>query len=437
MLISRRDAARMAAAVTGVGATGAQDRRGTREGRALWAHPEDTGPTAAGVRAFVQRCADAGVETIVILAKGTNGNIYWKSRRFPQAIAKGWEDFDLLEQILPEAHARGMKVHAWVCDFVESANSVVVREHPEWAQLNPGGQTTLSERRDATRGSEHVAMCPARRPGFTDQWLLPMIEEIATHYAVDGIHHDYVRYMGVAPESYCFCDYCLNDMARWALLKWETGPAERLRMEGTSSRVEGNWGGMLDMLPVGWERMDRREKADFLVHGATLPGGPRDMSYFFYEYRVEQINNFVYEAAKRVRRIRPKIEISAATFINPIQCARFIGQKWNDWTPWVDIFMPMTYRNQFRGDFEVYLARLTEVTKRQKEWLRNEKALYAGIATTYLYKEEQERKIYPPEKLTRAIEAARRAGPDGIAIFAAGALTSQKLWDTLAKAFKG
>jgi len=419
------------------GVVGAQERRGTREGRALWAHPGDTGPTASGVRAFVQRCADAGVETIVILAKGTNGNIYWKSRRFPQAIAKGWEDFDLLEQILPEAHARGMKVHAWVCDFLESPNGAAVREHPEWAQLNPSGENSLNEPRNRTKVFEQVAMCPARRPGFADQWLLPMIEEIATNYKVDGIHHDYVRYMGLAPESYCFCDYCVSDMVRWALLKWEHGPAERVRMQDLSPRVEGNWGGMLDMLPVGWDRMDRREKAEFLVNGSTLPGGPRDMRYFFYEYRVEQINNFVCEAAKRVRRINPKIEMSAAVFTNPIQCARYIGQKWNDWTSWVDIFMPMTYRSQFQGDFQVYLDRLTEITKRQREWLRYERPLYAGIATTYLYKEEMEQKVYPPEKLTRAIEAARRANPEGIAIFAAGSLTSQKLWDTMAKAFKG
>jgi uncharacterized lipoprotein YddW (UPF0748 family) len=437
MLISRRDAGRMVAAMAAGGAVGAEERRGAREGRALWAHPHDMGPSAAGVREFVQRCADAGVETIILLVKSTDGGIYWKSRRFSQSIAKGWEDFDLLEQVLPQAHARGMKVHAWLCDFLEGPDSAAMREHPEWAQLNPGGETSLSERRDKARSFGEVAMCPARRPGFTDQWLLPLIEEIASTYKVDGIHHDYVRYMGMAPESYCFCDYCLKDMARWALLKWETGSQERMRMKVVTPRLEGNWGGALDMIPAGWERMDRREKADFLLHGGTLPGGPRDMSYFFYEYRVEQINNFVREAWKRVKRINPKIEISAATFTNPIQSARYIGQKWNDWTSWVDIFMPMTYRSQFQGDFEAYLARLTEITKRQKEWIRNEKPLYAGIATTYLYKEEQERKVYPPEKLTRAIEAARRAGPEGIAIFAAGSLTAQKLWDTMAKAFKG
>jgi hypothetical protein len=42
----------------------------------------------------------------------------------------------------------------------------------------------------------------------------------------------------------------------------------------------------------------------------------------------------------------------------------------------------------------------------------------------------------PPEKLTKAIEAARQAKPDGIVIFSAGNLTIEKLWPTLEAAFK-
>ncbi|HEX6730300.1 MAG TPA: hypothetical protein VF074_09830, partial [Pyrinomonadaceae bacterium] len=42
----------------------------------------------------------------------------------------------------------------------------------------------------------------------------------------------------------------------------------------------------------------------------------------------------------------------------------------------------------------------------------------------------------PPEKLTRSIEAARRAKPDGIIIFSAGNLTIEKLWPTLEASFK-
>jgi hypothetical protein len=41
----------------------------------------------------------------------------------------------------------------------------------------------------------------------------------------------------------------------------------------------------------------------------------------------------------------------------------------------------------------------------------------------------------PPEKLIRSIEAARRAKPAGIAIFAASSITHEKLWPALEKAF--
>jgi hypothetical protein len=40
----------------------------------------------------------------------------------------------------------------------------------------------------------------------------------------------------------------------------------------------------------------------------------------------------------------------------------------------------------------------------------------------------------PPEKLAKAIDAARRANPQGIVIFAASSVTREKLWPALEKA---
>jgi uncharacterized lipoprotein YddW (UPF0748 family) len=521
----------------------AKQRR--REVRALWAHPPDLGKSVEEVRRFVEKCKRARIDTVVLLGKGAVGEIYWKSRRFPQAIAKGYESFDLLEHFTREAHASGIKVDAWLCDFFEGGNGAAYREHPEWAQLNPDGGTTLTENLGLTRPYPYVWMCPARRPGYTDQWLLPMIEEVA-RYGVDSVHHDYVRYPGdVAPDSYCFCDYCLENLPRHAMLSYETRPGERYRVNRAQPRIEANWWSDPTMLPADWAQRDRREKADYILNGSTIPGGPPDMRHFFYDYRVQQIDAFVRETRERVNRINPKIGISAAVFKNPVTSARFIGQQWHEWSPWVDVFMPMTYRSHFAGSFESYLDHLTEVTARQMEWIRREKPLYAGIASTYLYREEmqpfdeirdrvndlkslppietapraegamvvtadvereqtaraarraelvravaaafetmsrrlaevapeRERALralaapvtadggrgataealdrlakgvndlrldlpagfLPPEKLIRSIEAARKANPDGIAIFAAGTLTREKLWEALEVAFR-
>lgn len=496
-----------------------------REGHALWAHPPDAGKTAASVREFVAKVKRAHIDTIVMDLKGMNGEIYWKSKKFPQAIAKGYETFDLLEHLTREAHAQGIKVDAWLVDFAEGEKGVAFREHPEWAMLNADGTTTATETLGVNkRRYPYVWMCPARRPGYTDQWLLPMIEEIATNYAVDSIHHDYVRYPGdVSPEGYCFCDYCLKHIPRFAMLSYETRSTERYRVKHIQERIEANWWSDPTMLPTGWQERDRREMADYILNGRTIPGGPPDMRYYFYAYRIHQIDAFVRETRERVRRINPKIEISAAVFKNPVQSGRFIGQSWHEWARWVDVFMPMTYRSHFAGSFEDYLAHLTEITQRQLEWTRREQPLYAGIASTYLYREEmqpledlrervtelknlpatelvqreakvraiastyevlrvrlaqfapeREREIgllvttivkdggrqtspegidrlaaalaqlrrdlppgfCPPEKLTKAIEAARQAKPDGIVIFSAGNLTIEKLWPTLEAAFK-
>lgn len=496
-----------------------------REGHALWAHPPDAGKTAASVREFVAKVKRAHVDTIVMDLKGMNGEIYWKSKKFPQAIAKGYETFDLLEHLTREAHAQGIKVDAWLVDFAEGENGVAFREHPEWAMLNANGTTTATETLGVNkRRYPYVWMCPARRPGYTDQWLLPMIEEIATNYAVDSIHHDYVRYPGdVSPEGYCFCDYCLKHIPRFAMLSYETRSTERYRVKHIQERIEANWWSDPTMLPTGWQERDRREMADYILNGRTIPGGPPDMRYYFYAYRIHQIDTFVRETRERVRKINPKIQISAAVFKNPVQSGRFIGQSWHEWARWVDVFMPMTYRSHFAGSFEDYLAHLTEITQRQLEWTRREQPLYAGIASTYLYREEmqpledlrervtelknlpatdlvqreakvraiastyealrvrlaqfapeREREIgllvaavvkdggrqtspegidrlavalaqlrrdlppgfCPPEKLTKAIEAARQAKPDGIVIFSAGNLTIEKLWPTLEAAFR-
>jgi uncharacterized lipoprotein YddW (UPF0748 family) len=517
------------------------------ERHSLWVHPPEVGRTPESVRAFVDRARRAHIETLIVLVKGMSGEIYWNSRKFPQAIVKGYESFDMLGELTQEAHRHGIKVHAWLCDFVEGTNSAALRAHPEWAALNPAGEATTSETLGPRRRPyPYVWMCPARRPGYTDQWLLPMIEEIVRWYPVDGIHHDYVRYPGdVAPDNYCFCDYCLKDIPRHAMLAYETRAGERSTVDPRQERIEANWWTDPTMLPVNWTERDRRERADFLLNGRTIPGGSADVRYFFYDYRVAQIDRFVRDAHELVKGIKPDLEVSAAVFKNPVQSARFIGQQWHRWNQWIDVYTPMTYRSHFAGSFEAYVEHLEETTRRQLEWIGERRPVEAGIATTYLYREEfkpfddmnnaidvlkdlqpggdpraaanrqlnaavyvlkgaaadirEARRVAltmldeahallqarlsridpdrarplaplvssvvngdvarapealdqlakslaalradlpagfcPPEKVTQAIDAARRARPAGIAIFAAGSLTREKLWPVLEKAF--
>ena len=172
-------------------------------------------------------------------------------------------------------------------------------------------------------------MCPARRPGYTDQWLIPVIEEFAARYDVDAIHHDYVRYPGdLAPDSYCFCDYCLDAIPRYASYYSPARPDDALLAPMDRPHLEAHWEKSPKVLPPNWKDYGREMKSRLLLEGSFFPGGNRDLDYFFYEYRAHHVALFTREVKEAVAKAKPRVEFSAAVFRNPVQSGRFIGQDW-------------------------------------------------------------------------------------------------------------
>jgi len=372
----------------------------SREGRAIWAHPGDLGKSEGEVEAFFELLEKCKINVVFPLVKNTGGAIFWQSRKFPEAIHPDYRDFDLLEAAVRFGHLSGIKVHPWLCDFPESRNSAAFIKHPEWAMLNPQGGNTSQEKLDHDRPYNPVWMCPARRPGYVDQWLIPMIEEIVRDYDVDGIHHDYVRYPGdVAPDSYCFCDHCLEHYLVYNHFYYPSRPHDAIVLKKVLPREEANWHNDLTLRPRNWDKMNRAEKADYLLNGKSV--NRNDLDYYFYETRVDTITRFVKESTERARKIKPEIEISAAVFINPMRSARHIGQRWTDFAQWIDILAPMNYRSHFQGSFEDYLFYLRDYVKAQREWCGEQSALYPGITGHYIYREERE----PWEKALEILES--------------------------------
>jgi uncharacterized lipoprotein YddW (UPF0748 family) len=364
----------------------------------LWLHPGDAGHNQAEVAAFMDKAKDAHINTVVLLVK-SESKLFYASKLFPEDVDSEYRNFDLLRAVLTEAHQRGMKVHAWLVDFVEGRDGYAFKHHPGWAAINPEGETTASETLGPNRPYSDVWMCPARRPGYTDQYLLPVIREIVTNYDVDGIHHDYVRYPGdVNPDGYCFCDYCLEHIFTHSHLAYETEPHQP-PLERFLPRVDADLGREYTPKPPQWEQWSRREKANFLLYGRYEYDSAPDMSYFFYTYRTDAIKEFARAAYELVKSIRPNAVISAAVFKNPQTSGRFIGQRWSDWTQYVDDFMPMTYRSHFSVDWETFLKEFAEYTRYQKSWV-DKSQLDQGIATGYLYRE-----MYDPiNKMNAALD---------------------------------
>jgi uncharacterized lipoprotein YddW (UPF0748 family) len=360
----------------------------TLKGRAVWASPRDAGTTEASVAAFVEQLAKAHVNTLVMEVK-TSAGLFWPSERFAPAVVAEYRDFDFPAVLIRECRRRRIAVHAWFFDFAEGAGSYVVQQHPEWLALSPAGKPTMAE---VLRGRPYrlAWMCPARRPGYTDQWLIPLIKEFAQRYDVDAIHHDYVRYPGdLAPDTYCFCDYCLEHIPKYASLYSPAHPDHALLAPMDRPHLEAHWERSPKVLPPNWSEYTREMKSRLLLEGSVFPGGHRDLDYFFYEYRAHHIARFTREVFEEVRKAKPKLEFSAAVFKNPVQSGRFIGQDWRRFAPWVQYLMPMDYRSHFAGDFETHLDLLAESIQQQKVWARDFPHLWIGVAAYQLYDAER------------------------------------------------
>jgi hypothetical protein len=390
--------------------------------------------TQDSVAEYVDRMHQAGFNLLLVHLKGGGGRIYWPSEQFAEIVAPGYEDFDLPAALLTECRKRGMELHAWFIDYMEGANGVPFTRHPEWAVRNAAGQPTNSE---VLRGRpfDAVWMCPAQRPGYTDQWLVPIYEEFARKYDFDAIHHDYIRYPGdLAPDQYCFCDDCLEHLPRWAGYLTESFPEEPFLHDLYDREyLEAHWEQSPRVLPANWAKLNRATKSRILLEGSFFQGGRNDLDYFFYAYRVHWVREFARLCREAVDRARPGMKISAAVFKNPIHSGRFIGQDWRTFAGYVDQMMPMDYRDHYPGSFETYLTLLAESIHQQKDWARDFESLWPGIAINFLYREEEAAgaKTFPAEKLARVVDTIHSTGVDGMIMFCEGHLHQYGLWDAV------
>ena len=401
--------------------------------RGVWSGASEAGATRDSVRDYVTRLADVGVNAIFMGIKEGHGRLCWPSEILPQCVREPYQEFDLPAVLIEEGSKRGVQIHAWLIDFFEGETGTAFKEHPEWAMRNAYGEPTNQETLRGRR-FDAVWMCPARRPGYTDQWLTPIYQELAERYEFASIHHDYIRYPGdLAPDQYCFCDYCLEELPRFAGLISEAYPEEPFLHElYDRPYLESHWEQSPRVLPPAWKQWPRDWKANFLLEGSFFQNGRADLDYFLYRYRIEQINRFARETFDAVKAANPRTKLSGAVFKNPVHSGRFIGQDWRQFARWMEIAVPMDYRDHYPGSFDQYLGLLSETIARQKVWAEECESLWIGTAINFLFKEEPDGP-YPTEKLSQVLQTIRDGGVEGAVLFSAGQFERYGIWSHLEK----
>ncbi|MGB3510241.1 MAG: family 10 glycosylhydrolase [Microcoleaceae cyanobacterium] len=257
-----------------------------------------------GLAMVFDRLAAAGINTVFFETINAGYTIYPSNiapKQNPLTI--GW---DPLEAAVKLARERNMEIHAWIWTFAvgnQAHNRVVnqpdgylgpvISAHPSWVMTDNRGR-----KRHTSDGK--VYMDPANPQ--VRQYLLNIIDEIATRYQVDGIQLDYIRYPFQNPG--------------------------RNVSYGYSTTARQQFQQLYGVDPMKISARDRQNR------------------WKWTEFKINQVNRFVADTSKFLRQKYPNMILSAAVFPFP-RHERFdkIQQDWESWALKgdIDLLTPMTY----------------------------------------------------------------------------------------------
>jgi len=259
--------------------------------------------TREDVVRIVENCAAMGFDHVLFQVRGT-ADAFYRSDLEPWSDQLGGKDpgFDPLRVAVTQAHAMGLKLHAWV-NVVPgwrgtkppSSREHVFYTHPEWFLVGKDGK------RQPLKPNYYVGLnvcLPEVRKHITS-----VMEDIARRYEVDGIHLDYIRFLERKKgEDYPY------DPRTLALFKKETGLTPRSDPERWAS----------------W----RRGCVDRLVR----------------------------EIAVTTKKVHPGLVLSAAVIKRMDYARKELFQDARLWAEngWVDAFYPMNYQRSDNRAFRRY-----------------------------------------------------------------------------------
>jgi uncharacterized lipoprotein YddW (UPF0748 family) len=155
--------------------------------------------TPGEVEALAAEAADAGLTDLFFQVRG-QGDAFYRSALEPWGAEltgrlggdPGW---DPLAVAVAAAHARGLRLHAWINTFPmwsgstpppETSPRQVLLEHPEWVMTDREGRIQrLGNRFGYVSGAPGNPEVQAR--------VEAVVLDLVDHYQVDGIHFDYIR----------------------------------------------------------------------------------------------------------------------------------------------------------------------------------------------------------------------------------------------------
>ena len=164
------------------------------EMRGVWVHLFDSSlKSRPGIEKVLDAAAAANLNTVIVEVVRRQDS-YYQSQILPRTVDPGMPDgLDLLGHLLPAAHDRGLKVHAWVPAlpaYHEVYGGEPLPSNHVWVAHGPNSSQPWVSR---TVGGQWGAFLDPGVPAVQDH-VVSIFRQIARRYPVDAVHIDYLRY---------------------------------------------------------------------------------------------------------------------------------------------------------------------------------------------------------------------------------------------------
>jgi uncharacterized lipoprotein YddW (UPF0748 family) len=253
------------------------------------------------IKQCVQTCKAAGINNIFMVVYNNGRTIYPSTvmnNLIGKPILERFAGRDPLQEMIDEARAVGIKVHAWFEYGFSSSYSAnggdIVAAKPNWAAKTSSGTLVVKNGFDWLNAFD---------PQVQD-YLISLFKEVTTKYNIDGVQGD-----DRLPANPSTAGY---DAYTTALYQSENG-------------------------------------------GASPP--PNHLDAGWISWRAKKLNGFLKRLRTEVKAIKPSIFFSMSPSPYPFSLNEYL-QDWPTWvdSSWVDAVMPQCYRY----DNAAYTATLTQ-----------------------------------------------------------------------------
>lgn len=331
------------------------------EQKGVWIRP--TEKTLYDIQSTLNKIKDTGINN-VFLETYFHGRTIFPSKVMAQY---GFEEqnpefgnIDPLAIWIKEAHKRGIKVHVWFESFYignrlpEYNPSSILAVRPQW-------QNKTKQKADfegyVSHPQEHNGyfLDPAN-PEVVD-FLIQLLDEIATRYNIDGFNIDYIRYPNISKENYSnqwgYTPYAREEFMQM----YEIDPVE---IQPKSSE---------------WDKWN--------------------------DYRRNKITEYVKKVSE-LARSKNKM-LSAVIFPDYKLSLQTKHQNWLNWVEegYLDAITPLI----LTSDDDLAKSMLEEIKKKASDYTKIYPGLFAGFIES------------DPEDLLRQIHIIRKLNMGGVVLF--------------------